>query len=150
LAGDVAEQLLAEVRRQLRNSELVAALSRRRDASARLQPVRRCEGELDRIHKEAVASLTPHQQRLLVAGALTGDMLTPHQQELFNKMDPYLKGLTMEQTQRLALYDQKIANQEEFNRGWQAGLESGGRTVATIKVMVVVGVVLMILYLLMR
>jgi hypothetical protein len=103
--------------------------------------------ELDRIHNEFVSSLTP-QQRRLAAGVLTGTMCTPRQQEILHKMDPYLDGLTLEQVNRLAVYDQKLANQEEFDRGWQAGCESGERSVRIIKVVVTIGLVLMVLALL--
>jgi hypothetical protein len=72
-------------------------------------------------------------------------MCTPRQQEILHKMDPYLDGLTLEQVNQLAVYDQKLANQEEFDRGWQAGCESGERSVRIIKVVVTIGLVLMVL-----
>jgi hypothetical protein len=99
--------------------------------------------ELDRIHNEFVSTLTPQQRRLLSAGIQV--TLTTQHQEILHEMEPYLEGLTLDQIKRLALYDQQMANQEEFNRGWQAGWESGERSVSFIKLMATAAVTLMIL-----
>ena len=49
------------------------------------------------------------------------------------KDEPLPGGIDTGQVRGLALYDQKIVNQEEFNRGWQAGLESVEGSVGDIK-----------------
>jgi hypothetical protein len=73
--------------------------------------------ELNRLHHELVATLTPNQRQLLAAGALTPEMCTPQQLEILNKMNPYLEGLNLQETANLAVM-------HEFTGGYEAGQES--------------------------
>jgi hypothetical protein len=62
--------------------------------------------------------LRPKQRQLLTVGALTPEMCTPQQLEILNRMNPYLEGLNLQQTAKLAVLD-------EFAEGYEKGQESG-------------------------
>jgi hypothetical protein len=84
--------------------------------------------ELNRLHHELVATLTPKQRQLLTVGGLTPEMCTPQQLEILKKMDPYLEGLNLQQVKNLAVLD-------TFAEGYEKGQESGRRLV---KMMVII------------
>jgi hypothetical protein len=99
--------------------------------------------ELRRLYRELEPTLTPKQRELMVVGALHPSMLTPTQLEIVKKMEPYLNGLTPEQSRQLGMLD-------TFAEGYEAGQQEGTRVGLIIGIAVVILIAVVVLNALLR
>lgn len=99
--------------------------------------------ELRRLHRELDSTLTPKQRQLLAVGALSEKMCTPQQIEILKRMEPYLAGLTPEQSRHLGVLD-------TFAEGYEAGQKSGHKLGMVIAVLVIAFIIVGFLALISR